>query len=150
MSIFHPVVNNKHIIYSDWLENNIYCLSDSTFRIPNEYQYELFQVTEKYIARPDLISTDIYGSIDHADVICKLNGISNPFELNAGMVLVIPSPDCVIDFVQFPTDNNVDSRLLGASNKPKGKKKKEPRKANEALITDTRFKIDRENGVVIY
>ena len=148
--IFHTVLNNKNTIYSDWLESNIYCLSDSTFVIPNEYQYELFEVTEKYIARPDLLVTDIYGDSLYSDIICKLNGISNPFELNAGMILVIPSPDCITDFTNIPNEKESDSRLLNKDNKPVPKKKNEPRKANEALISDTRFKIDRNNGVVIY
>lgn len=148
--IFHTILNNKSTIYSDWLEQNIYCLSDSTFVIPDEYQYELVQVTKKYIARPDLLVSDIYGDSTYSDVICKLNGISNPFELNEGMILVIPSPDCIMDFIYNPNEKESDSRLLNNPVKPKAKNKNESRKANEAIISDTRFKIDRNNGVVIY
>lgn len=48
-------------------------------------------VNEYYVARPDLISLAFYGSDEYGDVICKVNGISNPFELNDGMILEIPS-----------------------------------------------------------
>ena len=47
-------------------------------------------VNEYYVARPDLISLAIYGNDMYGDMICKFNGISNPFELNEGMVLMLP------------------------------------------------------------
>ena len=91
--IFHTVLNNKNIIHSEWLDEDIYNLVDSSFIVPKLYSYEILEVTEKYIARPDLISKDIYGDTIYSDLLCKLNGISNPFELNKGMLLIIPSPD---------------------------------------------------------
>ena len=46
---------------------------------------------EKYdIARPDLVSLAIYGTDKYGDAICKVNGISNPFELNEGMYILCP------------------------------------------------------------
>ena len=77
--ILHTVLNNKKNIYSEWLQDNIVNLTDQTFTIPSSYQYEILEVTEKYIARPDLLSKDIYGDALYSDLICKLNGISNPF-----------------------------------------------------------------------
>ena len=151
MSLFHNVLHNKEHIYSKWLQSDILCLSDSTFVIPDEYQYEIMQVTEEYVARPDLLSRKIYGSNEYSDVICKLNGISNPFELNTGMLLIMPSPDCIMQFVKSPKRDESDSNENSSNNsKPKPKKKNEPRKANEALISDVRFKIDKVNNVVIY
>ena len=47
-------------------------------------------VNEHYIARPDLISLAVYGDDKYGDMICKFNGISNPFDLNEGMVIQIP------------------------------------------------------------
>ena len=49
-----------------------------------------FRVTKEYIARPDLISYVIYGTDRFGDLICKVNGISNPFELNEGMLIFAP------------------------------------------------------------
>lgn len=46
-------------------------------------------------ARPDLISLREYGTDDHQDEICKMNGISNPYSLDLGDALVIPN---LIDF----------------------------------------------------
>ena len=59
--LFHTVLNNKKTIYSDWLQDTVYNLGDSTFQIPDEYQYEILEVSEKYIARPDILSKEIYG-----------------------------------------------------------------------------------------
>lgn len=148
--IFHTVLNNKKQIYSDWLQDNVINLGDSTFQIPESYQYEIMEVTEKYIARPDLLSKDIYGDMMYSDLLCKLNGISNPFELNKGMIIIVPSPDCIMDFMKTPTVDECDTNENTASSKPQSKKKNEKRKANEAIIGDTRFKIDTNKGIIIY
>ena len=147
MSIFHTVLNNKKTIQSDWLGERIVNLNDPTFVIPKKYNYEILEVSEKYIARPDLLSKDIYGDYLYSDLICKLNGISNPFELNEGMVLVIPSPDNIMSFMKTPTTSECDETN---NVKPVAKNKNEKRKPNEAIIGDSRFKIDRERGIIIY
>lgn len=147
--IFHTVLNNKKHIFSEWLQEEIINLNDSTFRIPPSYQYEILEVTEKYIARPDLLSYDIYGDSIYSDLICKLNGISNPFELNEKMILVIPSPDCIMDFMYSPSVEECDESL-NDNIKPIAKQKNQKRKANEAVIGDSRFNIDKTRGVVIY
>ena len=148
--ITHTVVNNKKQIYSDWLQDTIINLNDPTFRIPDSYEYEILEVTERYIARPDILSKDIYGDTLYSDLICKLNGISNPFELNKGMLLVIPSPDCIMKFMKIPDINECDIYNNENINKPIAKAKNTKRKANEAIIGDTRFKIDKTKGIVIY
>lgn len=149
--ITHTVLNNKKQIYSDWLQDIVINLNDSTFTIPATYEYELLQVTEKYIARPDLLSKDIYGDTLYSDLLCKLNGISNPFELNEGMILVIPSPDCIIDFMKTPTIEECDSSInSNSANKPIAKNNNEKRKANESVVGDSRFRIDKTKGIVIY
>ena len=119
-----------------------------TFVIPDSYQYEIMEVSERYIARPDILSMDIYGDALYSDLLCKLNGISNPFELNKGMLIVVPSPDCIHDFMKQPTVEECDS--VTNSPKPVAKKKNEKRKANDAIVGDSRFKIDKSRGVVIY
>jgi hypothetical protein len=152
--IFHTVLNNKTEIYSDWLQDTIYNLSDSTFQIPDSYSYEIIEVNEKYICRPDMLSYDIYGDTLYTDLICKLNGISNAFELNKGMLLIIPSPDCIMSFMKTVStdekDININDSYSNELNKPTSKIKSEKRKANESVVGDTRFKIDKNRGIVIY
>lgn len=146
--LFHTVLNNKEIIKSDWLNDNVINLNDSTFHIPKSYQYDVIEVSERYIARPDLISNDVYGDTIYTDLLCKLNGISNPFELNEGMLLIIPSIDSIMDFMKTVSvsESDINDNII----KPVTKTKSEKRKANEAVVGDTRFKIDKNRGIVIY
>lgn len=149
--ITHTVLNNKKEIYSHWLQENIVNFNDPTFIIPESYDYEILEVTEKYIARPDLLSKDIYGDSLYSDLLCKLNGISNPFELNKGDILVIPSPDCIMNFMYRPDVAECDYNIDDLENiKPIAKPKTAKRKANEAVIGDARFKIDKTKGIIIY
>lgn len=148
--LFHTVLNNKPEIHSDWLNEKVKNLCDPTFQIPSTYQYEILEVSEKYIARPDILSLDIYGDTIYMDLICKLNGISNPFELNKGMLLIIPSPDQIMDFMKKPSYEEMDINDSIVTDKPISKNKNEKRKANETIIGDSRFKIDKTRGVVIY
>lgn len=148
MGIIHTVLNNKRTIHSEWLGETIINLNDPSFIIPDTFQYEILEVTERYIARPDILSNDIYGDALYSDLLCKLNGISNPFELNAGMILIIPSPDCIMEFMKTPTVAESEEKLDKA--KPIAKQKNQKRKPNEAIIGDKRFKIDKTRGVVIY
>ena len=145
--IFHTVLNNKKEIYSNWLQDYVINLGDSTFNIPESYQYEIIEITERYIARPDILSYDVYGDTLYSDLLCKLNGISNPFELNKGMLVIIPSPDCIMDFMKDVTIEELDDYV---ENKPTPKNKTDKRKPNEAVVGDSRFKIDKNRGVIIY
>ena len=147
--VSHRVLNNKQQIFSNWLNDYIVNLNDSTFAIPQNYQYDLMEVSERYIARPDILSYDIFGDEMYADLICKLNGISNPFELNKGMLLIIPSIDSTMNFI-MEIDHKTSDNSNDDVNKPKPKKKTDKRAPNEAIIGDTRFKIDRNRGIIIY
>lgn len=148
MSFLHTSLMFKTNINSEYLGEEMINLLDKTFVIPSYYNYNIFEVTEKYIARPDLISYDAYGDEMYADVICKLNGVSNPFELNKGMKLILPSPEHIMNFIVRPSSDDIepDERL----NKPIAKQKNEKRKPNEAIVGDKRFKIDRTSGIIIY
>lgn len=143
----YSVLNFKKPFQSEYLQERIHNLLDNTFVIPAEYTYNVFTVTRDYIARPDLISLDAYGDTMFGDVICKLNGISNPFELNVGMKLLIPSPECIMDFTTQPAENWDEN---SQSSYQPTKTKQSPRQANEAIVGDTRFKIDTVSGVIIY
>ena len=149
--ILQTLLNDKGEFKSDYLQDNIINLLDTTFEFPDSYTYNIFEVTEDYIARPDLISYDAYGDAMYADVICKLNGVSNPFELNEGMKIIVPTPDDISRFIIEPSIKDKDSNWGpsgGVSDSTKTKKSK--RQANEAIMGDTRFKIDKANGVIIY
>jgi hypothetical protein len=140
----------KGTIKSDYLEEEIHNLMDYTFEIPKSYTYNVFEVTEEYVARPDLISYDAYGDDMFADVICKLNGISNPFELNIGMNLIIPSPTDIMNFTLRPSDKDKDENWFNMGANKSIKTKNSKRQANEAIVGDVRFKIDKASKIIIY
>lgn len=146
----YTTLNFKSQLKSDYLGEDIYNLLDRTFVVPQTYVYNVFEVTQDYIARPDLISYDAYGDTMYADVICKLNGISNPFELNVGMKLILPAPDSIDDFTVRPNDTEsiLTNGLVGDGSIIKQKNSK--RKANEAIVGDSRFKIDKGSKIIIY
>ena len=148
--IENPLILNKTTIKSKALNDaTIVNLLDKTFSIPNEFTYNVVEIPKDCIARMDLIANQIYGDPSFSDLLCKLNGISNPFELNEGMILVIPSPDNIMDFMKEPSIEESD--VVGDVNdKPIVKQKHEKRKANEAVLGDTRCRIDKTRGVVIY
>ena len=146
--LFHTVLNNKKEIYSKWLNEPILNLVDSTFVIPQEYQYEILEVSDRYISRQDLLAYDVYGDTLYTDLLCKLNGISNPFELNKGMLIIVPSPDCIMDFMKTVSIEDMDDSI--GNSKPLPKKKTEKRQPNEAILGDYRFKIDKTRGIIVY
>ena len=146
----YNILNLKKEINSDYLGEKLWNMLDYTLEIPQDYSYNVFEVTQEYIARPDLISIDAYGSSMFTDVICKLNGISNPFELNVGAKLIIPTPDDVFKFVVEPSSKDSDSNWGPNLNYSKTKTKASKRQANEAILGDSRFKIDKSKGIIIY
>jgi len=119
-------------------------------------QGNFLKVNEYYVARPDLISLAVYGDDKYADIICKLNGISNPFELNENDILFIPT----FEYINFiidktglnKTTNKIeDEDIITTSNKVGAQKEKnEKRSPSEQVIGDNNYIIDKSLGVVFY
>lgn len=146
-----PVLVKKETTHSEYLGEDIVNLLNKTFVIPEDFGCRTFRVTKEYIARPDLISLDAYGDTMFADVICKINGISNPFELNEGMTLVLPNSDDIIGFSVEPSQSELKDEGEGEDEiVPVPKQKSTKRAANEAVIGDSRFKFDPNLGIIIY
>lgn len=160
-----PHIEKKSEIYSKIIKKSINNLLDTTFILPSEdFRAQIVEVTEEFICRPDLLSKEVYGSEEYAFVICKLNGISNPLELNKNMLLAIPSPDSLDQFVvQVNNDYWKDYEILEnnedpnnnfkntQNNKPVPKKSTDKnRRPNEALATDKRFNIDKISKRIVY
>ena len=136
--LLHTTLNNKN-----------YIQSDKTFELPVEgFDFNVYIVPEEYIARPDLISLEAYGDTMFMDIICKINGISNPFELNEGMKLIIPNPDYILNFTFKAPQEELENEMNDSQ--PEAKPKQSKRKANEAVVGDSRYKIDPSTGIIIY
>lgn len=117
---------------------------------------EVIVVNEHYVARPDLISLAMYGEDRFADIICKYNGISNPFELNENDVLLIPQ---VFEFEKILDEGKV-SELIDKNKKRQKlsndgkleyqKYKDEKRSPAESVVGEKNFVIDKSLGLVFY
>lgn len=146
----NPLLTNKSEIKSNVLGEKVINLLDKTFRIPAEFSYNTIEITPDYIARMDLLSKQLYGTEKYQDVLCKLNGISNPFELNEGMVIVCPDINDLSYFYYLENNDERDPDSSEATNKPVAKSKKDKRKPNEAVVGDKRYKIDSTRKVIVY
>lgn len=115
---------------------------------------ETLVVNKYYIARPDLISLAVYGSDDYGDFICKFNGISNPFELNEGMILQIPSKADIDNIFSKSLEGACELIESDSSIKKKAniytKKLTDARSPSMAVIGDTNYIIDKSINLVFY
>jgi hypothetical protein len=55
------------------------------------HSYNLFKVPRDYVMRPDLISAAVYNNSMYAEIILKYNGISNPFSISEGDIILVPN-----------------------------------------------------------
>ena len=53
-------------------------------------------VTDEFEMRPDLISQYSYGSTNKSDLYLKYNGISNPFSIQSGDIIIIPNEEAML------------------------------------------------------
>ena len=144
-------MSNKVYSTEGFSGENHYDLLYQTFRIPKDFKYNVYVVTDEYVARPDLLSLHVYGTVNYADVLCKLNGISNPFELNDGMYIVAPDANDIPLFytIDHSKEDAIQSGVTIDAKKLQ-KKKNETRKANEQVVGDRNFRIDTNSKIVIY
>lgn len=148
--IYNLLLENKSEIQSKVLKERIFNMLDKTFVIPESFDYEAVEVTKDFIARMDLISKFAYGTDKYQDILCKLNGISNPFELNEGNIIIVPSISDINRFYYQETYLEKDPDTKKLDHKPVPKEKKEKRKPNEAVVGDKRYKIDKNRKVIVY
>jgi len=149
--LINPILHNKTTIHSKYLDEDVFNLSDRTFNIPDTFTFQVVEITEDLIARMDLVSLQVYNTNQYSDLLCKLNGISNPFELNEGMRIIVPAFEELNNFYYVESPAESDSQVDAEGNEmPKAKAKTEKRKPNEAIVGDKRYKIDSSHKVIIY
>ena len=114
---------------------------------------EFIRVIADYVARPDLISLAVYGTDQYADILCKINGISNPFELNEGMILLIPNLSTITFFYKSRSASATfesDSTPISSTKKNFQKTKAERRSPAEQTVGSKNFVVDLSNKMIIY
>lgn len=142
--LINSILKLKNLIKSKYLDDVIVDYGEQTFLFPYYFTFRNIRVDDDYIARPDKVANDVYGIEQYGDIICKINGISNPFELNTGDILAIPNIEYMSDFMMYNSSNEESETA------PKQKTKTSKRKASDSIVGDTRFKIDNTKRIVIY
>lgn len=149
------ILNNK------FDKGDLQDLLSKTFKIPLDFEYEIAEVDITHQFRPDLISTHTYGDPNYMDVICKLNGICDIFDIRQGVRLVLPTFEHIHKFYMQEKEyentgvNNIQKSSNTSSNinngdTPSQKQKFEPRKANQQLVGDKNFRINKDSKIIIY
>ena len=119
-----------------------------------EHTMQIVIVNKYYIARPDLISLADYGTDNYGDFICKFNGISNPFELNEGMILYMPARVDIDNILSKSGEGACELIEKDSSIKKKvnvyTKKNTDVRSPSMAVVGDVNYIIDKSSGLVFY
>ena len=68
-------------------------LTQTMFELKNRnyIAFNIYRVPKDYVMRPDLIAKAVYNNSLYAEIILKFNGISNPFSIDEGDVILIPN-----------------------------------------------------------
>lgn len=69
----------------------------------------VYRVPKEYSMRPDLLSQASYNNTIYAEFILKYNGISNPFSIGEGQVVVIPDINNAKEVAKSRSDDGEDS-----------------------------------------
>lgn len=131
-------------------------LLSKTYDDSSSFRATPLVVNKYYVARPDLISLALYGDDKYADILCKINGISNPFELNENDIIIVPNIEYLNDCIyksRYSSDLIIDSKsetIQKIDKNNKQKRKDETRSPNEQIIGESNFVIDKSMGVVFY
>jgi hypothetical protein len=70
--------------------------------------YTVYKIPKEYEMRPDLIAGAVYNNSLYAEYILKFNGISNPFSIKEGDIILIPSLDSMRAIISKPSGTDVD------------------------------------------
>lgn len=148
--IRNTLLENKSPVKSKVLDDYVLNLLDKTFVIPKSFKYQIIEISDEFVCRMDLISKLAYNTDSYSDILCKLNGISNPFELNEGDKIIIPDFSDITKFFYIEDVTEKEDDTNESVKKPVAKDVKEKRKPNEAVVGDKRYRIDKNKRVVIY
>ena len=69
----------------------------------NYVSYNVYRVPKEFEMRPDLISAAVYNNTLYAEIILKYNGISNPFTIKEGDIILIPNLGSMEAIMAKPT-----------------------------------------------
>ena len=155
MPLDYKILNKKPIITRNGVK--FQDLAVQTIDPSVEISGSFLVVNKYYVARPDLIALAVYGDDRYADILCKVNGISNPFELNENDVIILPHVETLMDLTNmspvesvFVDGNNNNELVTGFMDTELQRDVNSSRSPNEQTKGMTNIVIDEENGLILY
>lgn len=155
MALDYKILNKKPIVERNGIK--FQDLAVQTINPNVELSGSLLVVNKYYVARPDLISLAVYGDDQYADLLCKVNGISNPFELNENDVIILPHVETLLSLVDVePTEstfidtNNSPELMTSFMESSLQKEVNSSRSPNEQVKGMKNLIVDEENGLLLY
>ena len=155
MSLDYKILNKKPIITRNGVK--FQDLAVQTIDPNVEISGSFLVVNKYYVARPDLIALAVYGDDRYADILCKVNGISNPFELNENDVIILPHVETLMDLTNmspvesvFVDGKNNNELVTGFMDTELQRDVNSSRSPNEQTKGMTNIVIDEENGLILY
>jgi hypothetical protein len=91
-------------------------LSNDRTKITAKDIRKTYIISGDMVAKPTILSKFIYGREDSVDLMCHINGYSNPFSINAGDKLIVPDEESAIKMFMI-TDNESKNKAIEAINK---------------------------------
>lgn len=155
MSLDYKILNKKPIITRNGVKFQDLAVQtiDPSVGISGSF----LVVNKYYVARPDLISLAVYGDDKYADILCKINGISNPFELNENDVIILPHVETLMAITSmepvesvFVDGNNNNELVTGFMDTELQRDINSSRSPNEQTKGMTNIVVDDENGIILY
>lgn len=155
MPLDYKILNKKPIITRNGIK--FQDLAVQTIDPSVEISGSFLVVNKYYVARPDLIALAVYGDDRYADILCKVNGISNPFELNENDVIILPHIETLMDLTNmqpvesvFVDGKNNNELVTGFMDTELQRDVNSSRSPNEQTKGMTNIVIDEENGLILY
>ena len=155
MPLDYKILNKKPIITRNGVK--FQDLAVQTIDPSVEISGSFLVVNKYYVARPDLIALAVYGDDRYADILCKVNGISNPFELNENDVIILPHVETLMDLTNmqpvesvFVDGKNNNELVTGFMDTELQRDVNSSRSPNEQTKGMTNIVIDEENGLILY
>jgi len=71
-------------------------------------KFNVYRVPKDFEMRPDLIAAAVYNDTTYTEIILKYNGISNPFSIKEGDIILVPNLDSVTSVINTQTAGGGD------------------------------------------
>tara|TARA_R110001592_G_scaffold62377_2_gene190856 strand:- start:6010 stop:6561 length:552 start_codon:yes stop_codon:yes gene_type:complete len=142
-------------------------MTEPTLILKNEVRIRAYHPVSEYEeGRLDLVSLKYYATDTLVDIICKANGISNPFAVPRGTILVIPDKRAATKAYQAPKtiknnprDQFVESKRASQKDKARTEflKNQSSKRANGSkqnlppnmLKSGEKYKKVQDNGTIL-